>query len=102
MSIVRDILIEEKNRLIELQKQLNQKIDNLPKGSISRKKRGNIYYCYLAHREGKRIIFKYIGREKSLKVNELKEKINQRKQFEKRMKEAKQNLREVKRGLGER
>ena len=102
MSIIKDILNDEKNRLINLRKQLIEEIAKLPKGSISKKKRSSGFFCYQAYREGEKIIFKYIGKENSPKVIALNEVIKKRKKLEKRLKEIKHNLREVERGLGER
>lgn len=101
MSIVKDILEEEKNRLIELRNQLVDEIAHHPKGSISIKKRGNKNYCYQVFRKGKRIIFRYLGKDNSDKVIFLKEQIQKRKNLEQRLKQIKQNLKEVLRGLGE-
>lgn len=102
MSVIKDILIEEKNRLLLLIENLDSQISQLPKGSLSKKMRGNNCFYYLAFRIGKKVKFKYIGKENSQDVEELKQKILKRKKLIIKMKEVKQNLIEVKRGLGER
>ncbi|MCF7793076.1 MAG: hypothetical protein K9N09_10775 [Candidatus Cloacimonetes bacterium] len=101
MSIINDILIEEKNRLLDLLEQFEKELRNLPKGSISYKERGKHIYCYRAFRAGKKIIFQYLGKENSDQVNAMKEKILRRKNLEQKINEIKKNLQEVRRGLGE-
>jgi len=101
MSIINDILNEEKNRLANLKNQLEKKIAELPKGSISKKKRSSGLFCYQAFREREKIIFKYIGKENSSKVIELNKKIQKRRKMKKMLKDINLNLKEVKRSLGE-
>ncbi len=102
MSIVKDILREEKNRLVILKDQIEKQISSLPKGSLSRKKRSSGWFYYLAYRDSEKIIFKYIGKENSPKVIALVDAIKKRRKLEKRLIEIKSNLRDIKRGLGER
>ncbi len=101
MSIINDILIEEKNRLVALKEQFLNEMRHLPKGSISYKHRGKQIYCYRAFRAGKKIIFQYLGKANSDQVKAMKEKILRRKNLEQNIKEIKKNLQEVRRGLGE-
>lgn len=99
MSIVQDILIDEKKRLEIL---LNKYYDELkvsPKGSLSRKKRGNSFYIYLAYRKGKRVIFKYIGKDDSKPVKELHQRIKKRNVLESKIKKVESDLKEIRRGL---
>ncbi|MBC8415420.1 MAG: hypothetical protein H8E11_03220 [Candidatus Cloacimonetes bacterium] len=95
MSIVKDILREEKNRLVILKEQVEKQISSLPKGSLSRKKRSSGWFYYLAYRESEKIIFKYIGKENSPQVKAFVDAINNRKKLEKRLREIKKNLKEI-------
>ncbi|MCK4695670.1 MAG: hypothetical protein KAT74_07895 [Candidatus Cloacimonetes bacterium] len=101
MSIVKDILKDEKERLIILKNQIEEQIVSLPKGSLSKKKRSNKWYFYLAYRDGKKIIFKYVGKENSSKVISLDKAICKRRKLEKRLRDIKKDLKDIKRGLGE-
>jgi hypothetical protein len=102
MSIVKDILKDEKERLNLLKKQLEKQISPLPKGSLSKKRRNNRFYYYLAYRKGRKVIFKYVGKEKSSQVISLKEDIQKRRKLEKRLRSIKRDLKEINRGIGER
>ena len=102
MSIVKDILKDEKDRLVLLKGQIEKQILSLPKGSLSRKKRSNRFFYYLAYRKGDRVIFKYVGKENSPEIKSLEEDIKKRRKLEKRLRELKADLKDIKRGLGER
>ncbi len=101
MSIVRDILNEEKKRLLELKDNIENQIGSLPKGSLSKKKRGNNWFVYLAYREEQKVKFKYIGKDKSDRVLSINDSIIKRKKLEEKLKNIKLDLKEVKRGLSE-
>ena len=102
MSIVKDILRDERDRLNLLKDQIGKQIISLPKGSLSRKKRSNRYYYYLAFRKEAKVVFKYVGKENSPEINFLENDIKQRRKLEKRLREIKVSLKDIKRGLGER
>ncbi len=102
MSIVKEILRDERERLRLLKDQIEDEILSLPKGSLSRKVRSNRFYYYLAYREGDKIIFRYIGKENSSKVESLENDIRKRRKLEKRLREIKAALKDIKRGLVER
>lgn len=102
MSIVKDILRDERDRLVLLKEQIEDHIASLPRGSLSRKKRGNKIYYYLAYREGGKVIFKYAGKENSPEIESLAKDIQQRRKLEKRLRDIEVSLKDVKRGLGER
>ena len=102
MSIIKDILKDEKERLILLRNQIEEQISSLPKGSLSKKRRNNRYFYYLAYREGRKVIFKYVGKENSSQVISLDEDIQKRRKFEKRLRDIKRDLKDINRGLGER
>ena len=102
MSNVKDILKDEKERLIILKNQIEEQIASLPKGSLSKKKRSNRLYYYLAYRDGKRVIFKYVGKENALEVIFLDKAIRKRRKIEKRLRDIKKDFKDIKRGLGER
>ena len=102
MSIVKDILRDERNRLILLKDQIEEKILSLPKGSLSRKKRSNRFYYYLAYRKGDKVIFKYVGKDSSPEIASLDKDIKKRRKLEKRLREIKADLKDINRGLGER
>ncbi len=99
MSIMMDILEEEKKRLEELMDMYRKKIEQAPQGSISAKERGGRRYLYLARREGGRVVFEYVGRDVPEVRDALSEGIRHRKEYQEKLRQARDNLREIKRAL---
>lgn len=100
MSIVKDILSEEYDRLKKLLARYSKELSSFPKGSISVKNRNGVKYCYKAHREGQQILFEYIGKESSKAVKELDQKIKRRKILNDKIKKIKENIKEIERSIG--
>lgn len=71
-----------------MQQEYENKIEQLPKGTIVSKKVGNQEYFYLKYRNGKKTITDYIGGDIS-KVEEVLSQIKKRKHFEKMLLELK-------------
>jgi len=99
MSVVIDVIQEEANRLKSLIRMYDEKIAELPRGSISEKARGNRMYCYLAYRDGEKVKFDYIGSRDSENVHKLRLRIEQRIKYEERRRESMSNLKQVERLL---
>lgn len=99
MAVVIDILDNERRRLVKLLSKYESELSELPKGSISIKKRSNRDYAYLAHREDKKVVFDYIGPVSSDAVKELSRMIERRKELEDKIRQVKQNLKAVERSL---
>jgi hypothetical protein len=101
MSIIKGILEEELKRLEELSVFYKEKISKAQRGSISVKDRGGKRYIYLAHREDKKIIFDYVGKDVPEVRDALNERLRQRKEYQAKFSQVKENLREIKRSLRE-
>lgn len=99
MAIVHDILEDERKRLLELKKQYEDQLTDLPKGSISIKKRRGRNYCYLAFRDEDKVRFKYLGLPESEAVAEMKSSLSRRKDIEANLKQVRQSLQEIERSL---
>jgi len=99
MSIIKGILEEELGRLEELSVFYKRKIEEAPRGSISIKERLGKRYIYLAHREDKKIIFTYIGKDVPDVRNALNDRLRQRKEYQLKLRQVNNNLREIKRAL---
>lgn len=99
MSAVFDILEDERRRLLQLKERHENQISVLPKGSLSRKRRGNKEYCYLAYRDAGKVRFDYVGPSNSGKVKSLEDKIRQRRALEEKLRQIEENLNQVERGL---
>ena len=96
MGVIQDVIMEEYQRLNALVKLYDEKISHYPKGCISRKKRGNLFFCYLSYRDHGKVKSDYLGREESEKVCEMINKIKQRQQYEKMRRKSLDNLKEIK------
>jgi len=99
MALVFDILEEEKHRLIDLKARYERELSKLPKGTPSRKKRGNREYLYLAYRQSGKVKFEYIGSVDSEAAHEVGEQVLRRKNLEKNLAQVEKNLADVERGL---
>ena len=99
MSIIKGILEEELKRLEELSVFYKDKLSEGPRGSISVKERGGKRYIYLARREGKKVVFDYVGKDIPKVRNALNERLSQQKEYYVKLRQVKENLREVKRSL---
>lgn len=99
MGIIRGILKEELKRLEELSVFYKKKISEYPQGSISVKERSGKRYIYLAHREDKKVVFDYIGKDVPDVRKVLNEKLKQRKEYQAKLRQVKENLREVERSF---
>ena len=78
-----NMLKSERNRCVELADRLHREIDLLPKGSLSVRKVKNkdkeyVYPC-LRFREGKKVIYKHLSRDRA---EELKPLLERRKKLE--------------------
>lgn len=96
MSILVEILNDEYERLKSLFEEYNNQVKFLPLGSISIKNIKGKNYCYLAYRERDKVKYKYIGKEESIKVKELKDKIEKRRNIQIKIKEIKSEINEIK------
>ena len=101
MSIFKDTLKEEVNRLNQLKAKYEKELESYPKGALSGKsRRGKLYY-YLAYRINEKIKFDYVGKEGSEKVLSMKELISKRQTIENKLKQVKNELKEISKSINE-
>ncbi len=99
MSVVQHILNEELERLEGLARKYQRDINNLPKGSLSKKRRNGKTYIYRAYRENDKVKFDYIGRESSEAVREAVQQREQRQKYIGDLRRIKKDIKEIKRTL---
>jgi hypothetical protein len=99
MAMVFDVLEEERRRLLSLKARYERQLTELPKGTLSKKKRWNREYLYLAYRESGKVKFEYIGPVDSEVAEDLEAKVRRRKDLEEKLSEVVKNLADVERGL---
>jgi 3-hydroxyacyl-CoA dehydrogenase len=86
MSIIKSVLKESNAYYRDVEKKIKKLIDELPKGSIKRRKIGKGFYWYLQKRLHNKIIHKYLGKKRP--VNLIK-KLAERKRLIKELKKVK-------------
>ena len=99
MSVIKHVLEEEFNRLLELAENYENKLDKLPRGSLSKKVRNNKIYLYRAFRQDGKIHFIYIGREDSEKGIKALSHRKERLKYQNLLKQVKSDIKELKRAL---
>ena len=80
-SIIRETLIEERDRNQRAQRAYEAECAHLPRGSVTNRVRGNKSYCYLRYREGKKIRTDYVGRTEQVE-EALRRQVARRKELE--------------------
>lgn len=97
MSYIKNIMQEEHQRLQALYRKYIDKIDSLPKGTVSIKKRNKRQYLYLASRRNGKVKFDYIGSVASENARKTLEQVKSRKDYELKLKQVKGDLQEIER-----
>lgn len=95
MSYIKNIIQEEHRRLQALYQKYSDKINALPKGSVSIKKRNKNEYLYLASRRNAKVKFDYIGSVGSESACKILEQVKLRKDYELKLKQVKGDLKEI-------
>jgi gas vesicle protein len=99
MGIITNILKEEYERLKSLESQYIQKIQSLPKGALSKRKRSGNFYLYLVFRDRQKVITQYVGKLESNRAREIMKQVEERKQIEEKLKKVQSDLKELQRVL---
>lgn len=97
MSVLRGILLDEQQRLERLVLLYANEIDQLPKGSLQKKKRGEHQYVYRVFRdeEGQQQ-WEYVGEQDAPAVLEMAEKMARKRLRVTQLKETNEYLAELK------
>jgi hypothetical protein len=99
VDTVRDMLEDSLQHTLEALDLYQKRIEELPKGSLSMKNINGHIYCYLAYREGKKVMNDYLGKLASEEVQVMKKKIDQRKRYQKAVKEMKKEIKFLRKAL---
>ncbi|MBU3958863.1 MAG: hypothetical protein KKE91_03285 [Candidatus Omnitrophica bacterium] len=97
MKILKGILSESKDYYVDTKRKIKKKLVNLPKGSVKERNISGRKYYYLQERRGKRVVHKYLGRNKP---EELLKQIKQRKLLKIELNKVNEALRIIKRSEG--
>jgi hypothetical protein len=99
MSVIKHILNEELERLQKLQQKYINEIKELPKGSISKKKRNEKVYLYWAFRDKEKIKFQYIGKENSKEAVLAFEQKDKKNKYIDLLKKVQKDIKEIQRSV---
>lgn len=95
MEILNGVLKEELERLKKLEKSYEEKIAELPRGSLIKKTiKGKIYY-YLNYRKEKKGVFEYVGKLKKEELDGMKKKIEERRKLAKLKRQVKKDIKKL-------
>lgn len=96
MSIVGTLINKESVRNQKMISEYEEKLTNLPKGTIKNKVVGDKNYYYLCYRDGKKVVSKYIGKDED-SLKQIENQIEERKHIELMLKQLKKEQQELKR-----
>lgn len=97
MKVLQGILSESKEYYLDAKKKIEEKLSNLPKGNVKERKIAGKKYYYLQYRMGKRVLHKYLGKDKPEDIiNQIKE----RKALRGELKKVNEAIRMIKRSEG--
>lgn len=86
MKVILDLLVAESQKNLLLKRELKNNISRLPRGIVKERRVKDKTYYYLAYRENRKVINKYIG-DDSLKAKKLSKLVEERKAFENQLKQ---------------
>lgn len=94
-EIVKSVFQDELERNQRLVARYEKELENLPKGSIFKRKIGNKEYLYLNYREGEKVISKFLGKAEEFNSEELQLQLDKRKEYKKLLKKLKIEQKEL-------
>lgn len=98
-EIVKSVFQDELERNQRLVARYEKELENLPKGSIFKRKIGNKEYLYLNYREGEKVISKFLGKAEEFNSEELQLQLDKRKEYKKLLKKLKIEQKELLKAL---
>ncbi len=90
---IKDMLNEELQNSLQIKNDYEQAIRDLPRGALVRKQIGGRPYFYLAHREGKRVVFDYLGALSDEEIQEHEVAKQSRARYRQRLSEVNKQIR---------
>lgn len=97
MRVLKGILSESKEYYLNLKLKLEKRFEKLPEGSVKERVISGKKYYYLQQRKGKKIIHKYLGKNKP---DHLMKQIEERKMLKKELKKINESLKIIRRSEG--
>lgn len=99
MKILKGILSESKEYYLDAKKKIEKKLATLPKESVKERVISGKKYYYLQHRVGRKVMHKYLGKNKP---DSLIKQIKERKALKVELQKVNEALKMIKRSEGRR
>ncbi len=99
MSIIFNIMKEEYERLCEAQKAYKKSAENEVQGAPRIKHIGKKDYLYLERRNGKRVLYKYVGAANSKKALEVIDSVKRRRKDIEALRRIRKDLKDIRKVL---
>jgi len=97
MKVLKDILSESKQYYLDSKKKIEDKLLQLPKGSIKEREIGGKIYYYLQQRIGSKISHRYLGKKRP---DDIIKKIKERKMLKDQLKKVTDAIKILRRAEG--
>lgn len=97
MKVLKGILSESKRYYLDSKKRIEDKLSQLPKGSIKEREIGGNIYYYLQQRIGSKISHKYLGKKRP---DDVVKKLQERKMLKEQLKKIDDALKILRRAEG--
>ena len=97
MDALKGVLIESRKHYSDLEKRIAKRLKSLPSGSVKVRWISGAIYYYLQERVGKRIVHRYLGKEKP---EALMKQIAERRALKAELKKVEEGLKLVKKAEG--
>ena len=99
MSIIFNIMKEEYDRLIEAEQVYRKSVEREIRGAPRIKHIGNKDYLYLEKRNGKKVVYEYVGSADSNKALKIIESVKRRRKDMEALRRVRKDLKDVKKVL---
>ena len=96
---IKDMLGEELENSLQIKQDYERALGELPRGSLVRKVIGGHPYFYLAHREGAKVQFDYLGKLADEDVRGYEEAKQSRARYRQRLSEVNKQIRYIRKVL---
>ena len=97
--LIKDMLQEELQNSLQIQKDYQKAMAAIPPGALVRKVIGGRAYYYLAHRQGKKVQFDYVGRLSPAELRKYEEDRQFRVRYRNRLRGIKEQIRFLRKTL---
>jgi hypothetical protein len=96
---IKDMLNEELQNSLQIRKDYEAAMNDLPKGSLVRKLIGGHEYFYLAYRDGRKVRFDYLGKLDMHEIAKHEEAKKYRARYRKKLSEVDKQIKFIRKAL---